>query len=230
MRWKCPKDSWVLEIRKILAPEITHLTIPNLDEKLKKILDYIEEIKLNKDQKCCPHGVPISYAKGRIKSCWVKLEGYRIKSEFDLQKFKERINIVGEVPLGQILTVNKSREPGSYGQEFRDVFNYLICMGKLKKVKVKKTIGEKNIEYDGYERIENSQCQEFNTKKIIIKECQNPKCKIKEFPLSQTECCYCRYVKGKKKGQFYPLKVKISNKDMCQLNRGDFKKEKNGET
>jgi len=218
----CQKSNWQIRLKDILGSTINR-------EQLNKILDLIEEIKIGKDRRCCPKGVSISYAKSRIKSCYVRLLGYRVKSDIDLDKFLERYDKIIDVPLGRILTINQSREEGSYGQEYRDVFNLAVCRGKLKVIKKKKKIGDSLIEYEVYERSEEGQCPMFETKKLIIKICTNPKCKIKEFPLSQEECCYCKYKKGNKKGQFYPLKIKISNKDTCQLNRGKFKKREDGE-
>jgi len=212
----CQKGFWCSRLKDILGINIG-------EEKLQKILDLIEEIKIGKERRCCPHGVSISYAKGRIKSCIVRTMGYRIKSPKDQEKFNKRINELRSLPLGKQLTVNQSREAGSYGQEYRDVFNYLICCGEFEKKIIKKG----DIEYEVFERCEKGDCQMLDLNKLIIKVCTNPKCKIKEFPLSQTQCCdpNCRYKKGNKKGQFFPLKLKISNKDICQLNRGDFKRD-----
>jgi len=198
--------------------------------KARLIVDYFEEVKLGKERRFCPRKVSISYAKGRIKSCFVKLLGYRIKSEQDLQKFKERYEKIMDVDVGKTLTINKSREAGSYGQEFRDVFNLAICMGKLKKKIVKKEIENEIIEYEVYKRIEEQTCPMFDAKDLIIKVCPNPKCQIKKFPLSQEYCCdpRCNYKKNSKfhkKGEQRKLKLKISNKDICQLNRGEFIKD-----
>jgi len=216
----CQKSEWTLRIKEIFGIELT-------EEKLKQLLDLIEEIKIGKERRCCPHGVSISYAKARIKGCVIKMLGYRIKSKEDLNKFLERYDNITDVDLGKILTINQSREAGSYGQEYRDVFALAICRGKLKLKKIKKIINEKEIEYEVYERCETGQCPKLDMTNLIIKVCPNPKCKIKEFPLSQTQCCCpeCKFKKGTKKGEFYPLKLKISNKDVCQLNRGDFKKD-----
>lgn len=216
----CQKNNWYVELKKIIQN----------DSIIKKVIEFIEEIKLNKDQKSCLRGVPISYAKGRIKSCFVRMQGFRIKNDLDLQRFKERVKQVTDLeinPLGKQFTINQTREAGSYGQEYRDVFNYLICKGKIKPIKIKKIVGDKEIEYNGFERIETSDCPLFDAKDLIQKECPNKKCKIGIYPLSEIECCCpeCKYKKGKNKGQFYKLKLKISNKDICQLNCGDFKKE-----
>lgn len=225
----CDIISHKRKIKKILYTPIAIIPpvvkIEDVNKRIKQIIDYFEEIKLGKEMRCCPHGVPISYGKGRIKRCIVRTMGYRIKSDSDLDAFKKRHDEILNISLGKQLTINQSREDGSYGQEYRDVFNYCICLGKLEKKKIKKQIGENKIEYEVYERCEKNECPMLDLKKLIIKICINPKCKIKEFPLSQTECCYCKYKKGNKKGKSYPLRLKISNKDICQLNRGDFKKE-----
>jgi len=216
----CQKGWWCLRLKEILGVEIG-------EEKLQKVLDLIEEIKIGKERRCCPHGVSISYAKGRIKSCIVRMKGYRVKDIQDQSKFNERMEKVLDSPLGHRFTINQSRESGSYGQEERDVFNLCVCQGILEKKIVKRKIGEIEVKYEEYERIEKGECPMLDLKKLIIKVCPNPKCTIKEFPLSQTHCCNpeCRYKRGNRKGQNRVLKLKISNKDICQLNRGDFKKE-----
>jgi hypothetical protein len=211
--FNCQKDYWIVKLKEII-PTITIAQLQN-------IADLIEEIKIGKDRRVCPRGVSISYAKSRIKRCVVKLKGYRVKNSLDLNKFKQRFIEITDKNLGEKLTINQSREAGSYGQEYRDVFNYCICEGKLKPVIVKK----EGIEYEAFERCETSTCEMLDLKKLIIKVCTNPKCTIKEFPLSQNECCYCRYQRGKNIGKFFPLQLKISNKDICQLSRGDFKKD-----
>lgn len=217
----CQTKEWKDIINEILSKEIT------LEQKSNKIIELIEEIKLNREQKSCFKGVPISYAKSRIKRCIVKMKGFRVKDDEDMNKFIERYNIVMDKPIGEILSVNKSREKGSYGQEFRDVFNFAICRGKLKKLKIMKIIDGEEIELICYKRVEEGDCPYLDMKDLIIKVCENNQCKIKEFPNSQTHCCNprCNYKKGKNKGQPRKLKLKISTKDICQLNRGNFEKE-----
>jgi len=211
----CQKESWAVIIKEII-PTIT-------PEQQSKLLRFIEDIKLNRDQLSCPHGVPITYAKSRIKGCIIRMMGYRIKSQVDLDKFKERAEKVMDINIGETLTVNNSREPGSYGQEWRDVFNYLVCMGKLKKTKIKR----EDKEYEVFERIETSSCPKLDLKDLIKKQCPNKNCKIKIYPASEIRCLCpeCKYKSGTRKGQLRELKIKISNKDTCQLNRGDFKKD-----
>lgn len=222
----CQKELWQTEITKILSPEITYLTFPSLQKKINRILEYIEEIKLNKEQVVCPERkVSITYAKNRIKSCIVRTEGYRCKNLLDIQKFKERIKEIMDVELGTQLTINQSREEGSYGQEYRDVFNLCICQGILKKEIIKKRIESELKEIEVWRRVEIGRCPNLDLVDLIIKVCPNPKCKIHQFPLEVEYCSECIYQKGDKKGQPYKLKLKISNKDICKLNRGLFKKE-----
>jgi len=217
----CQKEKWQTEITKILAPEINYSTHPNLQEKINKLLKFIEDIKISKEKRECQKGVPISYAKNRIKSCIVKMNGYRTKSQMDVQKFNERHEEVLNKNIGDILTINQAREEGSYGQEYRDVFNYCLCLGKLKKVKTRKIIDDEEIEIEVYKRVEDGQCPMLDLKELIVKFC--PKCG-KKYDESENYCSDCFYQKGKKQGQPFQLRLKISNKDICQLNRGDFEK------
>jgi len=223
----CEKDLWQTQIMKILSPEINYQTIPNLQIKINKIFELIEEIKISHDKKQCHKGVPITYAKTRIKSCIARMKGYRVKSEKDLQKFKERVEEILDKDLGTQLTINQSREDGSYGQEYRDIFNYCICLGKLKIQKVKKNFDGEEKEIEVYRRVEDGQCKFLDITNLIIKIC--PKCK-KEYPQnSPIEYCDCyQYKKGKNIGQFPKLYLKLSNNNTCQLNRGEFVK--NGES
>jgi hypothetical protein len=220
----CQKDKWQTSITKILSPEITYTTFPSLQEKINKLLSLIEEIKISHDKKECLNGVPITYAKSIIKSCIVRMFGYRVKSNEDMKEFEQRLEEVLNIQIGNTLTITQTRENGTYGQEYRDVFNYCICVGKLKKEKIKKLIDGEEIEFEVYKRTETAQCPYLDIKKLIIKFC--PKCK-KECQLNEENCSTCFYKKGKNIGQPFMLKLRISNKDTCQLKRGEF--EKNGE-
>jgi hypothetical protein len=221
----CPKEKWQTSITKILSPEINYTTFPALQEKINRLLSLIEEIKISKEQKTCPNGIPITYAKNRIKSCLVRMRGYRVKSSEDMKAFQQRMEEVLDIPIGNTLTISQSREAGTYGQEYRDVFNLSVCEGILKREKVKRLIDDEEIEFEVYKRIENGQCPYLDIKNLIIKFC--PKCKI-EYSLNEEYCSKCFYKKGNKKGQPYKLRLRISNKDTCQLKRGDF--EKNGKS
>jgi len=220
----CEKDLWQAQIMKILSPEINYQNIKNLQNKINSLLTFIEEIKISHDKKQCPKGVPITYAKNRIKSCVARMKGFRVKSKEDENKFNERAEEILDIPLGEKLTINISREDGSYGQEFRDVFNYLICLGKLKKQKVIKDFDGEEREIEVYRRIEDGQCPNLDLKDLIFKIC--PKCG-EEYPQdSPIEYCSCYvYKKGKNEGKNPKLKIKISNKDTCRLNRGLFTKD-----
>lgn len=215
----CVKPSILIDIKEII-PGIT-------EEQSIKLMGYIEELKTSKEQKKCFKGVPISYAKGRNKMCFVRLLGYRCKNEKDLEKFNERYQTIMDVPLGTILTVNQSREDGTYGQEYRDVFNLAICRGKLKVIEVEKIIDGEDRNFMAYQRIEESNCQFLDAKDLVVKVCPNKECKIKIYPYKETYCINpeCKYKRGKKAGQLRELKLKISNKDICQLNGGDFKRD-----
>ncbi|MFA6201185.1 MAG: hypothetical protein WC679_12355 [Bacteroidales bacterium] len=222
----CEKDLWQTQIIKILAPEITYQKVPNLQEKINKLLSYIEDIKISHDRRTCPNNVSISYAKQKIKNCAVKMLGCRVKNEKDKLKFLERYTKIIDVDLGTKLTINQSREEGSYGQEYRDAFNYAICRGKLKKEIIKKEIDNEIKEIEVYHRIENGHCQYLDLTNLIIKKCPNSKCKKEYKYESQIEYCHhCQWKKGKHKGEYPKLKLIISNKDTCQLNRGLFKKD-----
>ena len=145
-------------------------------------------------------------------------------------------NIINQVYIDIKVPCNKNSIPDPHRKCSLPVYdtnpqNDTYIKGSLTKAQL--AILDKILEYEVYGRCEKGPCDMLDLNKLIIKICPNPKCKIKEFPLSQTECCSpeCKYKKGKKKGQFYPLKIKISNKDICQLNRGEFKKEEeNGES
>ncbi len=216
---KCQKGDWGIKIKKILeSPKL------DLNEKIKTILDFIEEIKIGKVQRECPRRVPISYAKGRIKTCIVRMRGYRTKDNEDMKIFSKRVEEVLNKNLGEVITINQAREKGSYGQEFRDVFNYCLCEGILEKINIKKVIDNEEIEYEVYRRCEKGPCPLLDLNELIIKKCPNPQCKIRNFPISQETCAdpRCNYKTGKNKGQPRRLKLKISNKDICKLNRGSF--------
>jgi len=224
---KCESFEYQNKVEEIISGK------GNVFTKAKKIVDYFADIKIGKDRRTCPHGVSISYAKNRIKTCIVRMKGYKVKDQEDMDIFKERLEHILDKTIGEVITINQSREKGSYGQEFRDVFNLAICMGKLQRIKIFKIIDGEKEEIEVYKRIEKGDCPMLDIKDLIVKECPRKDCKIKTYPESETHCCCpeCRYKKGKKKGQLRELKLKISNKDTCQLTRSDFKKEgdKDGE-
>jgi hypothetical protein len=141
-----------------------------------------------------------------------------------MNKFISRLIEVTDKNIGEILIINNLRERGSYGQEYRDVFNMAICYGKLKIEKIKKSIDGEDVEIIVYKRVENGYCRYLDVKNLIIKYC--PLCKT-SYDLDKEYCNKeeCLMKTGKNKGQQRKLKLKISNKDICQLNRGDFIKD-----
>ena len=129
----CNKYEWEREILMILKPEITQGNHPELIEKIKHIIKYFEEEKGGQEQRVCPERkVLISYAKNRIKGLLAKVEGFRIKNIEDKNAFLKRLDEVTEKPIGSELKISEIREDGSYGQEYRDAFNLLVCLGRLK--------------------------------------------------------------------------------------------------
>ena len=171
---------------------------------------------------CSERKVLISYAKNRIKSLLAKVEGFRVKDEVDKEAFLKRMDEITETNLGIELKISKVREDGSYGQEYRDVFNLLVCLGKLKiEKKSFEKEGEK-IEYDAYIRIQGEPCKYLAKDDLIINECKN--CK-KRYHLNIEFCSICPpYKKGKEVGQPRKLNKRLNDKDTCQLPRSSFHK------
>jgi len=213
----CEKNVWCKEIKSILLPEVNHESTPNISDKLKQILNYIESIKTNKERKWCPNNVPITYAKNRIKGCLARMEGFAKKSEEDTQKFKDRFDKLLGKPINYYFTITKIREEGSYGQEYRDVANLLVCLGKLK---LTKEIRKDKSVYWLYTRIEEKPCDNILKGNIVVARCQ--KCK-RCYSKENLVCSHCKpYTKGKDKGKQRRLNITTTNKDVCQLNRGEF--------
>jgi len=208
----CEKEIWFTIIKEMVGETLTN-------KKIRKITDYIEQIKSTKDRKNCFKGVPISYAKNRIKMCLAKMEGYGKKDFIDQTKFKERLQKLQQREVGYSFIISKERESGSYGQELRDVCNLMVCLGKLN---VKKKINKDKREYFLYTRIQESPCEYLLKKDVVIKKCPRD-CGKTEFTKEATHC-ECKYTKGKKIGESPELIVKTTNEDSCQMNRGNFKK------
>lgn len=217
--WNCKRYSWEKEILKILAPEITQGKIPILLCKVRSIVRYLENEKISIDRKNCPErGVPISYAKSRIKSLLAKFEGFRVKDKEDREAFLKRFDEITEKEIGTKLTVTQSREKGSYGQEYRDAFNLAVCLGKFEIQKIKKKDSEE--EYSVFVRCEKLPCKYLARNDLVINHCES--CK-KIFPQGVEYCDVCKpYAKGKEIGQLRKLKERLNNKDTCQVYRGSF--------
>jgi len=227
--WSCLKYGWEKEILKILRPEITQLNIPNLLEKTKAIVQYFEEEKGGQEQRVCPErGVLISYAKNSIKSLLAKVEGFRVKNVKDRDAFLKRLDETTEKPLGTELKINEVREEGNYGQVYRDTFNLLVCLGKLKIVEKSFKKNGKITKYEVYVRCEKEHCHLLSKEDLIINICPNKKhIGKKRFPLNFTHCPNCSPHKtGKNKGEQWKLEKRLNDKDTCQLYRGSFIKKK----
>jgi len=224
--YNCKKFTWEREILKILRPEVTQGNCPNILKKVREITEYKKKKKISMDRKTCPERkVPITYAKTKIKSLVAKQEGFRTKDEEDRQAFIKRINEIIELPIGSERTIKNTREKGSYGQEYRDAFNLLVCLGRLEIQTKKFKKGDGEIEYDVFVRCENGKCPKLNLKDLIINFCPNCKTKYEE---DITHCSKCKpYSKGKHRGQLRELKKRLSDKDTCQLYRGSFDRKKN---
>lgn len=219
--WSCERYNWEREIIKILRPEITQASVPNLAQKVREIVNYVEFQKLSTDRMNCPiRGVPVSYAKNRIKSLLAKFEGFRVKDEDDREAFLKRFDEITETEIGTEMTVTSSREKGSYGQEYRDAFNLAVCFGKFEIQKRKHKDSEQ--EYEVFVRCENGACPKLARDDLIINHC--PNCKT-IYPLDATVCSKCKpYQKGKQQGKLRELKKRLNNKDTCQSYRGSFVK------
>ncbi len=223
--YKCIRYSWEKEILKILMPEVTQISCPNILLKIKKIITYFEKEKGGQEQRVCPHrGVLISYAKNRIKGLLAKVEGFRVKNKNDRDAFLNRLKEVTNKPIGKELKITDVREEGSYGQEYRDAFNLLVCLGKLKIIKKSFKKNNKNIEYEVYIRCDKEPCNLLSNEDLIVNECQNKKhIGNKRFPLDITHCPSCKpHSKGKETGQRWKLNKRLNDKDTCQLYRGSF--------
>ena len=170
--WKCKKNEWQKEVLKILVKDIPISKFPTLPKLANEIVDFIKECKISRERKTCPNGVPISYSKGRIKNLWAKVEGFRIKNENDRDEFVKRIKEATDIPIGSEITINKIREDGNYGQEYRDALNLLVCMGRFK-IKWKKD--KEDNDYCVFIRDDCGKCPCIANESVIIISCPNCK-------------------------------------------------------
>ena len=216
--WNCNKFEWQKQILQILKKDIPIGTFPSLTQRVDEIVEYIENIKTSIDRKVCCRNVPISYSKGRIKKLVAKVEGFRIKNIIDRDRFLQRIKDATDLPIRTDITIDKIREDGSYGQEYRDALNLLVCMGKFKINWIKK---EGHKDYCVFTREDIGTCKFFNSDNLILKVC--PKCK-KIHNKEKENCDICIWDKGKKIGESVKLKERLNNCDTCQMYRGNFKR------
>lgn len=200
----CETQEWISKIKNIIGCDTK--------EMIEKLIDLIKQIKIGKEHKNCPYGVPISYAKDKIKYSAARTQGYRSKNKYDTEKFLQRLKQIEQMDIGTEFTINSIREEGVYGQEYRDAANYCVCLGMLKVIYKK---NKQNKEYALFKRDKEKSCQYILLKDLVFDWC--PSCKKKGI-------CSENFKKGEKKGQQHTTIKKITNEDICQLLRGMFKK------
>lgn len=213
----CDKFNWQKEILKILSKEIPIGKYPGLPQRASEVAEFFEDVKISRERKTCPRGVPISYAKLKIKNLLSKVEGFRVKNEKDRKVFVERMDKATDMVIGTEITIGKIREDGNYGQEYRDVLNLLVCLGKFK---VKWLKNKNDSDYQVFIRWDVGQCPKLSIESVVLSYC--PKCKKIYEDKDKTSCDYCIWLKGINKGQSVKLKKRLNNCDTCQLYRGDF--------
>lgn len=190
-----------------------------LDKKIHIIIDYFEDIKLGKEKTTCELGVPKTYAKERIKNILSRMKGFKVRNTQDQIAFENKQEEILDEDEGYEFTIGNTREDGSYGQEYRDVFNLCVCLGKLEYER-KYFKNDKGIEigYDSWIRIKGYVCPYLDNEELIVKYC--PKC-AKTFIREKEFCDECSYktnYKEKQKGDLkeIPLKEKLSDIPTCK--------------
>ena len=98
-------------------------------ETIQKIYD-----RINKPPRAnCPRGVPISYAKSKLRRFALRLKKLNVKDNLDFEGFKEKLDEIDKMPLGETWTINQIKDAGTYGMEFREASNFAICAGMANK-------------------------------------------------------------------------------------------------
>jgi len=113
------------------------------------------EIK-SKDQKVCPRKVPLTYAKNKIGKVHKLVNSETDDGIIFIKRFDE----IENMPIGNKFTVEKFREVGFHGQEFREVLNYAICKGLLRKQIIYDDNGKP--EFHLFERVNGERCDKWN--------------------------------------------------------------------
>lgn len=224
----CDKNLWDKKILNILNGKYNikgELIISDIEKKLKRIIDFIEELKNEKkDHHVCPYGVYSSYSRGykgkqgKIKQLLAKMNGIGVKSNLDAASFRKKLAQIIIFPQGKSFMINDIREDGRYGQEERDACNLGICMRELTGV-IKTKNKKKGILYTRLPKPK-TQCFYLRQDNYITTRC--PNChknfsnpKLQWFLPKATHCPNCIYKKGKNKGQQYELKKKETNTFIC---------------
>lgn len=183
----------------------------------------IEFVYLSKDglvRQSCHNNVGISYAKNKLKTMVLKLQGDNIKNKEDHIAFKIRFNKITDYDEGKTWLISEVKEPGIHGIEWREVSNLSVCMGLAKK-EIKKSIVVKGRKYEIFTRVDREKCEYSNWENLIIKYC--PICK-KQFPINIELCnnFSCYDSKGENKGQPRKLKTKRTKIEFCNKPRKTF--------
>ncbi len=221
----CQKYEHHNKIKQILNNLIPVDKWQELNQKVQEVVDYFGDIKMGRKKTSCEFGVPKTYAKERIKHILARMKGFKVRDFADQDAFEKRQKEILNKEIGHEFTIGNSRNDGSYGQEYRDIFNLCVCLGTLEHEK-KSFKNDKGIEisYDSWVRIEEEPCEFLDTKELIVKYC--PQC-AKTFSKDKTYCDECKYksnYKGHQKGDLknVPLKEKLSDIPTCK-NIGNFK-------
>lgn len=138
-----------------------------------KIIEYFVEFYRGLVHRSCPDGVGISYAKGLNKTMALRLMGAATRTAEDRAAFERRFNEIAGAEIGTEFTIRGVRENGTHGQEYREVFNLGICLGKIQKVRVEKKSGSGKY-YDKFIRVERDRCKDCNWD-ILEKEVEKKK-------------------------------------------------------
>jgi hypothetical protein len=221
----CSKYTHNKKVSEFMKPIIAIDKWNLVEETATKITAYFEDVKMGKKKTTCEFGVPKTYAKTRIKEILARMDNYKVRSIQDQEAFEQRREEVLDEDLGYEFTIKKSREDGSYGQEYRDVFNLCVCLGKLEyERKSFKNEQGLDIGYDSWTRIEESECPYLDVDELIVKECSH--CK-KVYPRTETYCSDCLYKRGGKKHEkdsHFELRETLSTNPTC-TNLHNFKGE-----
>ncbi|HUW43664.1 MAG TPA: hypothetical protein VMV95_01725 [Bacillota bacterium] len=221
----CQSNGHIEFIEKKIKPIVRVDGWGELTKISKAIVEYFEEIKMGHTRTQCGFGVPKTYAKNKIKQILARMDGFRVRDFQDQKAFEDRQEAILDEDIGYEFTIGNTRDDGSYGQEYRDVFNLCVCMGTLE-YKRKHFTNDKGIKigYDSWTRIEKAQCPYLDANNLVVKTC--PKCK-RIFNKMVEYCDSCLYPKGGKKhekGSPFKLIEKLSNNPTCK-NLSSFKKE-----
>jgi len=132
-------------------------------------------------KKFCPRGVPKTYAKIKNKVMAKKIENVgSLRSEEDNKAFLKRFDEISDSKIGEHFTIEGCRKDGYHGQEDREVFNLLICHGKISKKQINKP-GKPGEYYEVFERVEEKRCNQCDITSILKKKTDFCKLPIKEF-------------------------------------------------